>query len=364
MAAAENKEQIVTVSLLLYVAAYLLVGLTGFSFPIQPAAAVYNAPFTFNNPNPSGGEAVNNRDVTLSVEIIDEQDGDDITATFYCDGSDTGTDTISSGGTATQTCENRRDGDHTWYVEACDTDGNCNTAGTWSFTVNGPPTVSASTNSPTSDTREEVTYTAEDGNLQSCSASGGQVSWSCTTNSDGGNQYSGTCTPQGDMDDGTRTVTVTCTDSAGNTGSDSVDLTVDTTPPTIQCVACDTPDPVRAGNDIRFSPDVDDPVTSVAEVDICQDSTCSDTYCDYSAPADACSYETLSFTYSVNDYWIRAEDEVGNAKIVGPPDRAYRFTAKKWAGQTCTADRECLIGSCTDGTCQIDLIPAPSITLR
>ncbi|MFB6077214.1 MAG: hypothetical protein ABEK12_03730, partial [Candidatus Nanohaloarchaea archaeon] len=53
MAVQENKETIITGTLLLYVGAYLAVGLAGLTFPAQPAAAVYE-PSGYSNPRPSG----------------------------------------------------------------------------------------------------------------------------------------------------------------------------------------------------------------------------------------------------------------------------------------------------------------------
>ncbi len=551
MALEDNKEAIVTTSVVLYLGMYLLLGLTGVTFPAQLAAAY--APDSYTNPSPSGNEWVNTRDVTLSVDISDPE-GDNIDATFYGDGSQQGTDSIASGGTAQTTWTSVSDGSHSWYVEGCDTNtndpgGDCSTSSTWnfrvdatnpsvsashspsqptdsdtvsfegtasdggsglseirvyvdstlqntcasspctyeggpytagsshsyrveaddvagntnsdtgSFTVNNPPnapsnpspsdgavvssgsqslsadysdpdgdsgtliyryasndsnigscsvsdggscsvtwsgmsdgqhswyavaqdthgdsttgstwsftvdtsgpSVSASTTSPTDDRREEVDYTVSDPRFNSCSASGASVSWSCSESSTGGDSYDGTCTPQSDMQDGTYTVTVSCDDTGGNSGSDQVQLAVDTTPPSITCNDCDSPDPVRNGNEITFTPSTGDGVSGVDTVTICEDSSCSDVYCSYDAEvSSSCSYQTPDFSYTTNDYWVRATDNVGNSRTTGSPEQ---FTIKKWVGQSCSVDDECLIGSCVDGTCQIQRIPAPIIILR
>ncbi|MFB6166745.1 MAG: OmpL47-type beta-barrel domain-containing protein, partial [Candidatus Nanohaloarchaea archaeon] len=58
------------------------------------------------------------------------------------------------------------------------------------------PQVSASTTSPTDDPRQPVNYEVTEQNLDSCSASGAGVSWSCSeSDPDNDGTYQGTCSP-------------------------------------------------------------------------------------------------------------------------------------------------------------------------
>lgn len=233
------------------------------------------------------------------------------------------------------------------------------------------PVVSASATSPTNNPRETVSYTVEDQNLDDCSASGAGVSWS-TSQSDDDNDgvYEGTATPQSDMDEGDHTVTVECTDEVENTGNDTVALVVDTTTPTVGCDACDSPDPVRSGNEIEFDPQVSDDLAGIASIEVCEDDAgspnCADLYCS-SMTSTSCGYETPDNTFATEDYWVRATDEAGNtADAVGPNS----FTMKKWLGESCTTDEACLLGSCEpdpdtgQSVCQATFIPEPGIFLR
>lgn len=318
-------------------------------------------------PSPSNQATIGSSSTSLSANYADS-DGDSGTLIYRYASNDSniGSCSVSDGGSCSVTWSGIADGQRSWYAVAQDAHGDTATSATWSFTVDTTnPAVTASTTSPTSDRREPVDYTVTDANLNSCSASGAQVSWSCSESSTGGDSYDGTCTPQSDIADGTYTVTVTCDDTVGNTGQDQVQLAVDTTPPAITCNDCDAPDPVRNGNSVTFSPSTGDGISGVDTVEICEDSGCTSTYCTYDAgAASSCDYSTPDFSYDINQYWIRATDNVGNTRTQGPPGQEYEFTVKKWVGQSCTADEECLIGSCISNTCQIDRIPAPIIILR
>lgn len=229
------------------------------------------------------------------------------------------------------------------------------------------PDVTATADSPTNDVREEVEYTVEEENLDDCSASGAGVSWS-TSESDDNNDgvYEGTATPQSDMDEGDHDVTVVCTDEAGNSGSDTVNMVVDQTDPTVSCDDCASPNPVRSGNEITFDPEVSDDNSGVGTVEICEDEQCSDLFCSTSS-GTSCTYETPDNTYDTRDYWVQATDEAGNT---ADPVGSYSFTMKKWVGESCSSDEACLLGSCTEDeeigqmTCEATVIPEPGIFLR
>jgi hypothetical protein len=100
------------------------------------------------NAEPSDGTQVTEREITFSVPVEDAdfaQDGDEITATFYLDGEQFGTDTLTSNGTASATTTVSTGGNHTWYVEFSDeyglstqTDANTSTSTNEPFEFQAP----------------------------------------------------------------------------------------------------------------------------------------------------------------------------------------------------------------------------------
>ncbi|MFB6265567.1 MAG: hypothetical protein ABEI07_00610, partial [Candidatus Nanohaloarchaea archaeon] len=149
-------------------------------------------------------------------------------------------------------------------------------------------------------------------------------------------------------------------------GSESVNLEVDTTPPDVNCNECDSPDPVKSGTDVVFDPSPDDHGGSgVDSFTVCRTSSCTDPYCS-SDISTSCSYTTTDNQYEVKEYYIRVTDNVDNSNLTGP----FTFTVKKWAGESCDSDVQCLLGDCTEDletgqmTCEKTIIPEPGIILR
>jgi len=183
------------------------------------------------------------------------------------------------------------------------------------------------------------------------------------------------------MGDGDHDVTVECEDTAGNTGSDTVGLVVDTTAPSVSCDDCAQPNPVQSGTDITFDPDVTDSGSGVDTVTICQDEQCTDTYCSTSS-GTSCSYTTPDNTFETEDFWIQADDNAGNTVTVGAgggetdpsteetETPGETFTMKKAIGDQCSSNVACYIGSCMEDevtglrTCDATVIPEPGITLQ
>lgn len=78
-----------------------------------------------SNPQPDG--TVSNDPVTLSVDIDDEDfPQDTVSATFFVDGNQVGTETLQSPGTATVQVNGISGGEHTWSVNTTDAYGNSN----------------------------------------------------------------------------------------------------------------------------------------------------------------------------------------------------------------------------------------------
>ena len=88
---------------------------------------------------PASGNSVSNSPVELSVNVSDADFGsiqsDSVTVEFYdaSDDSSLGTDTISTGGTVTQTFDSPEGGSNSWYAVATDSYGNSATSSTFSF---------------------------------------------------------------------------------------------------------------------------------------------------------------------------------------------------------------------------------------
>lgn len=94
---------------------------------------------TINNTtaSPSGGENVTTGNVTLSTDVADADfgsDGDELTATFYLDGSQVATQTVTSNGTVSATVPAALGQGHTWRVELRDKYGRTTTSETFEFT--------------------------------------------------------------------------------------------------------------------------------------------------------------------------------------------------------------------------------------
>ncbi|MFB6077213.1 MAG: hypothetical protein ABEK12_03725, partial [Candidatus Nanohaloarchaea archaeon] len=175
--------------------------------------------------------------------------------TFYGDGSQVGTDSVSGGSRAHATWTGVSDSTHDWYVKGCNS-GDCSTSSTWSFGVDTTnPSASASHSPSSPNTSEEVSVKGEgsdatsgvwqirvyvDGTLQStCSAS------PC--------YYNNTYTTAG-----TYSYTVEVEDMANNTNSASGSFTVNDPPS-----APSNPDPSDGGivatSSVSLSALYDDP---------------------------------------------------------------------------------------------------------
>lgn len=97
-----------------------------------------DAPVADNtNATPSGGEKITTANVRLSVPVEDADfgtDGDELTATFYLDGQQVATKTVTQNGTVEADVKADLGQDHTWYVELEDKYGQTETSDTFSFT--------------------------------------------------------------------------------------------------------------------------------------------------------------------------------------------------------------------------------------
>lgn len=92
---------------------------------------------TTSNLSPSDGETLSAAGPTLSAEVTDSDvalaQGDEITAEFYLDGSQVGSDTLTSNGTATHSTSGLTGGAHDWHVELTDDYGLETTTDTRTF---------------------------------------------------------------------------------------------------------------------------------------------------------------------------------------------------------------------------------------
>lgn len=121
--------------------------------------------------SPSDGTQVTERNITFSVPVEDAdfgQDGDEITARFYLDGSQFGTDTITSNGTVSATTTVSTGGNHTWYVEFSDeyglasrTDADPTTAATEAFEFQAPSELRIYNESAPTELLENTSVTVE-----------------------------------------------------------------------------------------------------------------------------------------------------------------------------------------------------------
>jgi hypothetical protein len=98
----------------------------------------------FNNDAPSVDNStasptgdITQQDIQLSADVSDPQfgsaQGEELTATFYVDGSEVGTDTLNSNGTASVNYTASTGGSHSWHVVVNDSYGGSTTSDTFEF---------------------------------------------------------------------------------------------------------------------------------------------------------------------------------------------------------------------------------------
>jgi len=180
------------------------------------------------------------------------------------------------------------------------------------------------------------------------------------------NETNADCTQEGEN---TCIVQTKVRSGAGVNYTDIARFNIDMTPPNATCNGCDRPDPVIVEQDVLFKPNVSDrPKPENAgwdTVKICERPDCIDTYCSYTtASADeSCTYETqLQDGYGTSSYCIHAEDGIGNNKTYCDPK--YTFAVYPGLGDPCQTTNQCLFGSCQQGICTADDLPAPQIILQ
>jgi len=101
-------------------------------------------PPTFSNPEPDDGDLVGSGTVNLNVDTSDpDSDSLDVYFRDASDGSLIGSETVSSGGTASTDWNVDEGQTYNWYVVVEDDVNSVDNSGSpWSFTTNSPPTVS------------------------------------------------------------------------------------------------------------------------------------------------------------------------------------------------------------------------------
>jgi len=145
---------------LAYVAIYIVLGIGGITFTSQPATG-YHTAASVSNPSPDGQEYTTRPyDATLSVDVSGDPDMETINVEYRDADSGpmnrVGTDTINNCGSSCSSSmawNNRDVGTHRWEVRVCDRDQHSSCTswyGPYTFTVNGPPTLSGA--SPTGGT--------------------------------------------------------------------------------------------------------------------------------------------------------------------------------------------------------------------
>ncbi len=345
-----GKESLLSAGLLLYVGFYVVTAVVGVNVTVQPASGYgyyYYAPLNFAVWTPEAALFYTD-DIELAVNVTDERDGSDVTANFYLNASYNGTVTAPSGRWHNLSVEGVPDGRWYWWVNATEQgDGEWNTSALWNFTVDtqAPAVTLHSPSGATNDTTPWLNVTASDTDWRYNLDGGGNVSFVPNRT-------------LGPLNEGDHALTVWAGDAVGNWESVSRTFAVDTTPPSIDCDGCASPDPVKSGNAVTFTPDVDGTGSAVAAVDICRDDTCSDLYCSGSS----CSWVTPDNTVETYEFWVYAEDAAGNTRTVHADD--YNFTVKKWLDDSCQLDSDCLIGTCEQGQCSISSLPHPLIRIR
>lgn len=152
-------------------------------------------------------------------------------------------------------------------------------------------------------------------------------------------------------------------DRAGNSNTTVEWYNIDLSAPKIDCDlhedGCSRPEPVGAGNDVGIHPNVTDPYSGVSQVSICADASCEETFCEFYAPDDSCTFTTAE-PYGSYTYCVRAVDRVGNEDA----ECGFAFSVKGVPGEPCTMDTECLIGGCEEGVCTVGASEPPGILLR
>lgn len=77
--------------------------------------------------SPSGGDVITASEVTLEIDVSDEDfdsaQGDEVSVEFFVNGTSEGTDTLTSNGTASITYEEKTGGDREWFARATDSYG-------------------------------------------------------------------------------------------------------------------------------------------------------------------------------------------------------------------------------------------------
>ncbi len=338
-----GKQSLLSAGLLLYVVFYVVTAVVGVNATVQPTSGYYYAPLNYTAWDPDAAR-LSDDTVTLAVNVTDEHDGSDVAADFYLNASYNGTVTAPSGRWHNLSVAGIPDGRWHWWVNATEQgDGEWNTSALWNFTVDtmAPRITVHAPSGATSDTTPWLNVTASD------------TDWRYNLDGAGNISFVPNRT-LGPLNEGDHALTVWAGDAAGNWAAVTVTFTVDTTPPSIDCDGCASPDPVKSGSTVSFDPTVTD--ATATTVDICRDDTCSDLYCS----GDPCGWVTPDNTVETYEFWVAAEDAAGNADTVGP----YNFTTKKWLDDSCQIDDDCLIGRCESGRCSINIIPAPQILIR
>lgn len=122
---------------------------------------------------------------------------------------------------------------------------------------------------------------------------------------------------------------------------------IDKEKPSISCDNCWT----IGTNEVVFTPDMEDSTGSgVKSMNICKTDGCSSFYCSGSS---YCSYGFDNCTAQDLKFWVHAEDNVGNEKIV----EGETVKIRKEIGCMCSYSEECSSGLCRVGECIINLPP-------
>lgn len=129
---------------------------------------------------------------------------------------------------------------------------------------------------------------------------------------------------------------------------------LDTTPPDVTCDDCVQPEQTSTGSDISIDPTVEDNAAGVESVSICKDESCSQVMC---SGTSSCTYSADEVESS--EVWVRARDRQGNQQTV----QIGSFDVRLPTGAFCTANDQCLSGSCVDNSCEPEQIP-PEVVIQ
>lgn len=88
-----------------------------------------------SDPSPTGAQSNEPSELSVQINDTDFPSGDTVTTTFYLNGTQYGTDSLSSNGTATVSVGNISTGQHEWYVEAEDSYGRSERSSTYEFST-------------------------------------------------------------------------------------------------------------------------------------------------------------------------------------------------------------------------------------